>query len=224
MLTLITCTGGRPEAFALCERWMNRQTWRGEIQWIVVDDGPENTEVTMGQTVVRPQPRWRPGEITLARNLLAAIPLVRGEKALFIEDDDWYAPGYIERMSVALDAAPLAGEAPARYYNVATRQYKNCGNTGHASLCQTGLRAELLPSLQRICRRGGKFIDLALWREHREKYLFHAPYSVGIKGLPGRAGIGIGHRPKPGWAHDPGLAVLRSWIGGDAAAYEKFHA
>jgi len=33
-ITVITPTGDRPEAFALCERWMSQQTYTGQIQWI----------------------------------------------------------------------------------------------------------------------------------------------------------------------------------------------
>ena len=108
-LTLITPTGGRPEAFALCERWMGRQTYRGDVQWIVVDDCEEATVVTMGQTVIRPQPWWKLGAPTTQyANVRAALELVKHDKIVHIEDDDWYGPTYLETTYHRLDAAASA--------------------------------------------------------------------------------------------------------------------
>lgn len=221
-VTLITATGGRPEAFALCERWMAKQSYGGELQWIVVDDGPEPTPVNLGQTVVRPAPLWSPGQITLARNLLAALPHVRGEKVLFIEDDEYYGPRYLANMDAALDMAPIAGQVPARYYNLPSRKYRDCGNYAHASLCQTGIRASYLQAVRWVCERNTKFIDIELFRHADSVYLDRFRDDVvGMKGLPGRGGIGMGHKPKGGsWSADPDLAVLNDWLGADAAAYE----
>ena len=40
MLTLLTATGARPEAWAICEQLMARQTYAGPVRWVIVDDGP----------------------------------------------------------------------------------------------------------------------------------------------------------------------------------------
>ncbi len=221
-VTLITATGGRPEAFALLERFISRQTFSGDVQWLVVDDVDPATECTMGQTVIRPQPKWKPGEITLARNLMAALALAKHDKILFIEDDERYGPDYLQAMYDRLNLRPLAGEIPARYYNVATRQYRVIPNTSHASLCQTGIRRELMPAFLKICEAGGKFLDLPLWRGY-SGWVSIGENVVSIKGMPGRHGVGVGHRPQGGnWKADPNLAVLRSWIGADASLYEQF--
>src|SRR5687767_12331328 len=97
-VSLLTATRGRPEAFRLCERWAERQTFAGHIQWIVVDDGQRPTMCTMGQQYVRREPSLSRG-CTLADNLLAAIPLIESDKIVFIEDDDWYAADYVEIVS-----------------------------------------------------------------------------------------------------------------------------
>ncbi len=39
-LTLVTCTRDRPEAFALTELWISRQTIKPH-EWLVFDDGNE---------------------------------------------------------------------------------------------------------------------------------------------------------------------------------------
>ena len=232
-VTVITSTGGRPEAFALCRKWMERQTWTGPLQWIVVDDCvPATTEPEAIPsrpdwivTWIRPEPFWQPGQNTLARNLLAAIPEVTHDRVLFMEDDDWYAPEYVASMVERLDGAEIAGEVPARYHNVARRMFWSLGNGAHASLAQTAISASALPALAGICRdRGSAFIDVTLWQAIPEpRRRVRSSFSVGIKGMPGRPGIGSGHRPTgSGWRADPDLSVLRSWIGDDAKFYEEF--
>ncbi len=230
-VTLITCTGGRPEAFALCERWMARNLIRtfdgrlpdgGPVQWIVVDDFLEPTQTTMGQEVLRPEPFWS-GQSTLCRNLQAAIPRVMGDKVFFIEDDDFYAPGYLMRMASRLDTFSIVGQHTARYYNLAYRRYRQVGGGGWASLCQTAVRKSLLDSLAQICALGIKAIDVELWhRNMAGGCLFDAKEVVGIKGMPGRPGIGVGHRPPSHWSVDQDRSVLDSWIGADAAAYAPY--
>jgi glycosyltransferase involved in cell wall biosynthesis len=222
-VTLITCTGGRSLAFRFCEKWIRRQTYRGEVQWIVVDDCEPETMLDMGQEQIRPTPFWRPGKVTLSRNLAAALPHVRHEKILFIEDDDWYGPEYVAHMVEALDQAPLAGQTPSRYYNVAARKWRLYEGGRHASLCQTGIRTNLLPDLHAALRTGA--IDMHLWaRAGTLGLLWQAMDVVGIKGMPGRKGIGVGHRPSEKWHDDLDLQQLTAWIGAqDAGLYAPFH-
>lgn len=229
-LTILTPTGGRPEAFSLLEKLVARQTYVGELQWLIADDCDPPTPCTLGQTIVRPTPLWSPGDNTQCRNLMALLPLVRHPKILILEDDDYIAPRYLERMSQYLDSAPLVGEVNAHYYNVATRTYRVIHNLRHASLCQTALRVEVLPALASICQRGVPWIDLELWRSWRGDCELVPPPSsdgiplcVGIKGMPGRAGIGIGHQDRfPGTSDQDG-SVLRGWIGQDADLYAGYY-
>ena len=63
MLTLLTATGARPQAWAILEQLMLRQTYTGPVHWIIVDDGEEAQPITFERenwrlTLVRPQPRW----------------------------------------------------------------------------------------------------------------------------------------------------------------------
>jgi len=225
-LTLLTPTGGRPEAFALSERWFSRQTFRGEVQWLVADDADPPTAMACGQTVVRPEPAWRAGENTQHRNLLALLPLVRFDRIVHWEDDDWYGPGYLEKMARALEGAELVGEAPTRYYNVRFRHWREWGNTKHAALFQTAMRAELLPLLTRICA-ARQWVDLTLWPSAPARGLLLAPGdSVGIKGMPGRPGQvkSHGRRRILADAPDPALEKLQMWIGSDVEHYRRFTA
>lgn len=212
-LSLITCTGGRPEAFALLEGWIADQNFHGAVQWIVVDDVEPATPTHLCQTVIRPKPFWKPGtENTLARNLLAGLEAVKAERVLFIEDDEAYLPGYLANMDAMLDEAAVCGQMNSRYYHVGSRRYRTLENRQHASLCQTGIRADVIPRLQQICREGSLGIDLRLW--HAPGSLSHESDVVSMKGLPGRPGIGIGHRPAgSSWRVDVDGIVLREWLG-----------
>lgn len=227
-VTLITPTGGRPQAFELCKRYVARQKFSGKLQWIVVDDGwpatiaPKSSD-NCDVSVIRITPSAL-GEITLKRNLLAAMPEVRGGKVLMIEDDDWYAEDYVAQMSLALDTVKAAGCWKSYYYHVPLRQYRVLTHPGRSSLCHTGFRAELLPQLESVCETTrGSFVDVPFWETINavDRYLSPNPMCVGIKGMPGRAGIGIGHRPEngQGWIADGGMSVLRSLIGEDLVYY-----
>ncbi len=201
---------------------MARQTYSGEVQWLVADDGPVETPCAMGQTVIRPEPKWQPGQSTQWRNILALLRFIRFDRILHIEDDDWYGPAYIETMARRLEEAHLVGEIPSRYYNVRDRRYFVHGNDTHASLCQTAMRPEALPLLKRICEQR-QWVDMALWPSAGNKKLFAGSNNVGIKGMPGRPGQVRTHRVTTRMAPDPNLEVLCSWIGEDAEAYRGFH-
>jgi hypothetical protein len=220
-VTLITPTGGRPDAFRLCERWMARQTYTGPLQWVVVDDADPVTSATMGQDVLRPEPKWN-GSHTLARNIRAGLGAAKYDAVIVIEDDDWYSPEYVRTTVDRLETLPamrLCGECPSRYYNVATRCYRLPGNMNHASLCQTAFRLELVPRVLGFMT-SDPWVDLMLWS--KIPGTLHEGYNVvGIKGLPGRTGVGIGHHP--GGTPDPELTVLRSWVGeNDAWEYAQW--
>jgi len=225
MLTLLTATGARPAAWALCERWMARQDYAGPVRWIIVDDGPEPQPVTFRRegwqlVLVRPSPHWAPGQNTQARNLLKGLAAVDpADNLVIIEDDDWYAPDWLTTVAAELQHAELVGEQRARYYNVQQRRGRQLVNTGHASLCSTAMRGSALQDFADACRSRPKFIDLELWRRPRDRRLFGGHRVVGIKGLPGRGGIGMGHDAGFKGEPDPTGALLRDWIGEDSEVY-----
>jgi hypothetical protein len=229
MLTLLTATGCRPDAWALCEQWMARQTYAGPVRWVIVDDGIVEQPITFARDgwaceVLRPVPRWRLGENTQARNLREGLEVIGADaRVVIIEDDDWYAPDWLEHVSQALEASQLVGEARARYYNVRTSLYREHGNEQHASLCATAVRDEALAALRFVTETAAKFIDLVLWKQGiKEQALFTGHRVVGMKGLPGRYGIGYGHTASMRGMFDPTGVRLRQWIGDDADAYAQW--
>jgi hypothetical protein len=232
-VTLITCTGMRAESIRRCTKYVHRfygLTYQ-PVQWIVVDDGDVQTHVpymgdnaTVEEKLIRPAHRWSAGQNTLALNLLAAIPHVKWDKVLFIEDDDQYAPGYMTAQVERMASADLVGETPSRYYHVPSRKYRIMPVSFHASLSQTAMRATMLPVLKSVCESSPEFIDVRLWNNSGIQRRLSVPDRnvVGMKGLPGREGIGIGHRPEMfgiGWRTDPGLETIKNWLGSDINLY-----
>ncbi len=229
-LTLITPTGGRHEAFSICEHWIDRQTYSKVFQWIVVDDYTPRTACTLGQTVIHPDHQWRPGRKTLAKNLLAALPHVKNEFVLIIEDDDWYSPEYLSVMNARLEDAFIVGESHSVYYHVGARKYNLNGNVTHSSLCQTGFHASLLPMLAQICQTTNGFIDVALFDQafsqlFEPRLYMRSGLHLGIKGLPGRPGIGMGHDLDTvrSWKSDLSFRYLHSVVGTDVEMYKQYY-
>lgn len=220
MITVITPTADRPAAWPLAERWMAGQTLQPD-QWIVADDGIEPAPLTMGQMHVR-RPRKETGGASLAMNLLAAIPHVTGNIVLICEDDDYYRPGHIAVCVERLRKHRAAGCTWLNYYNLRLRSWKRIRNSC-AALCNTAMRAECLPVLEQSAKdamaQGIYHIDRLFWRKAGTAGLHERETVIGIKGLDGMPGIGIGHKPGPGWRRDPAGNKLREWLGEDAAAY-----
>jgi hypothetical protein len=224
-LTLLTATGARPAAWAICVRLMMAQDYyAGPVRWVIVDDGPVPQPITFARAdwsveVIRPRPYWRPGQNTQARNLAAGLAVIPGHaRVVVIEDDDWYSPEYLSVASWWLETHQLVGESHARYYHVGRRVWRDCGNDQHASLCSTAVRGDALKLLREIVAQHPKFIDLELWRQFAgPKRLHNTAHCVGIKGLPGRGGIGAGHRMHG--TPDPAGRTLRSWIGEASSLY-----
>lgn len=226
MLTLLTPTGCRPKAWAICEALMRRQDYKGQVKWIVVDDGQTPQPMTFTREgwlmmVVRPEPFWNHGDNTQARNLLAGLEFVDSkDKLVIIEDDDCYAPGYLTWIDALLDGADLVGESFARYYNIKTKMARPLSNGLHASLCSTGMKGKAIDALRQELKPGVQFVDINLWRNFKgHKCLQRGNRVVGIKGLPGRNGIGMGHRQDMIGQLDKTGSILRQWTGTNADLY-----
>ena len=222
MLTLLTATGCRPEAWAICQQLMQRQTYQGPVRWIIVDDGETPQQITFNREgwsieLICPIPHWQPGQNTQARNLMEGLKYVRADERLVCwEDDDWYSPDYLADVDKWLGRADLVGEPMARYFNVQSGVGKQLNNKNHCSLCSTAVKGSGIEALKQSVAKHKKFIDLELWRTFKgKKFLSNTRHVVGIKGLPGREGIGCGHK----MAGNATNGLLRQWIGDDAAIY-----
>ena len=231
-VSVITPTRDRSEAFTLLERWMGHQT-RQPDQWVVVNDGVVPYEYEYDdyfpgvQEVINRVPKPEEGH-SLCGNVKEGLAAVKGDLILFMEDDDWYHPDYIQYMARAFLKSPVVGASPAAYYNVAYRRARQLRNTGHASLAGTGVADSLAWLVKQVADRGRPFIDMGLWRYAREHQglIFRNIHQdgrklhVGIKGMPGIKGIGNGHQPYGN--SDPKMEVLKNWIGEDYLAYKEY--
>lgn len=222
MMQIITPTGDRPLAWKLCQRYVERQTYEGPVEWHVVDDGIVPIEVNFSRKgytlhVHRLEPMAGNSQ---ARNLLYLIDQIdKRYPVVCFEDDDRYAADWLSICATHLERASLVGETRARYYNVAAQVGRQLNNTGHASLCATAMTGDHIERFRHICRTKVKYIDIDLWRGSRDSLLFTGHRVVGIKGMPGRGGIGMGHEKRFSGQRDPSGALLREWIGADADWY-----
>lgn len=196
-----------------------------DFKWVVLDDGPQaSPKPTRADVVIRPAWRWW-GDNTQHESMLELLRWSGDGPKLVVEDDDAYTPGYVASMRAMLaQGYGLVGEHTALYYHVGMRAYRDMSNRRHASLCSTGFQgAEAHALIKRLCRSRVRMVDHAMWREYGgAKRLQGTRMSVGIKGLPGRAGIGCGHKLRKG-TPDPHLTHLRAIIGDDAEVYRGYY-
>jgi|GEM_PF-374964 hypothetical protein len=217
MLKVITPTGGRPEALNLLNSYLERQTYQ-DFQWIVLDDCEPVSEIPSRCDVfIQSDWIWN-GENTQHRAMARLLDEVgKNDSVIVCEDDDWYAPEYIEKTANLLQKHDLVGQKKSLYYNIQNKTYRKFNHKDHACLCQTALKGKAVEKLREICRKSNKPIDITLWQSFKG-HLTAAMDVVGIKGLKGRGGIGIGHKmegKKDDWSY------LESIIGKDVTNYRK---
>lgn len=222
-ISVITPTADQQRGIALAEQYMARQTIQ-PYEWIVADDGLEPARLTMGQKHLVRQ-REHEGGRSLAMNVLAALEHVTGDVVVIWEHDDWYHPEHLEVCRIRLKYAGATGSVMQRYYNVHHRAYIVMRNIGSA-LCNTAFHVDLIDHMRKACRTafetGSIGVDRHFWDSLSadEKDIHTINTVVGIKGLPGRKGLGMGHRPPDHrWRRDPGGLTLAEWVGNDAENY-----
>lgn len=226
MIAAITATDGRPEAFGLLTRWMAAQDYRGDLIWVVAGSDHAGYDLAAADAMCESR-GWlfvsnssveSSHRDAMVQNLTWAIPVAAsGDRCpcVFLEDDDWYAPGYLTAYAEALRLHPLVGAPNARYYNVRTRRFRVLPNHDHASLAQTGVSREaVFHAYERVVLHSRALqLDRSIWSSWKgPKSLDRSlsPLHVSIKGLPGRKGYGIGHRDTFG-IPDEGLETFRAW-------------
>ena len=208
-ISLITATGSRKYAFSLCEKYISNQTFKHNIQWIVVDDGETPTQMNLNQEYIRSDIIWKEGSNTQAYNLLIGLEKVKNDILFFIEDDDWYSPNFIQSIIdflLKIKNTQIIGESNSLNYNILTNQYYLCEMNNMASLYKTCITKEVYPFFKKLLlfyhENNSKlinnqiFIDQMLWSDKNNtfnKYLIdNNNLAIGIKNMPGRKGV-CGH-------------------------------
>jgi hypothetical protein len=219
-ITLITCTGNRPKAFKLCEHYVGRQKTGLNIQWIVVNDGNADIESDLITDLIISKKKRKQGVNSLGSNMLLSLDKIQSDNVLFFEDDDWYSPQYVQYYYNKLQKHDLFGQGCAKYYNLKYKNYHVHKNMQHASLCQTGIKTELLLQNKNIFNSNDPFYDIELWRLDVDKYIeFKSDLCIGIKGL--HDGLGIGHKNNSTWQNDHNNVKLKEFIGNDYGLYAQ---
>jgi len=126
-LTLITPTRDRVITFGMLERFIRRQTYK-PFTWIIVDDGIDKVNPTMGQIHIQ-LPRVR--KISYLENLLVALDEVDLDNhVVVLEDDDWYGPECIEWMVNEAELYDVVFAHAQFMYHVRRRRWQQFGFKG----------------------------------------------------------------------------------------------
>lgn len=235
MIVLITPTGARPDQINLCYEYMMNQDYTGPVTWLVIDDCEPNTtnqfpsfpKENWRLIKLSPDYKWKPGDNTQGANIKFALDYVRQNLInlttgiFIIEDDDYYSPGYLTEMVQRLKGYDLAGELCTIYYSVKYRGWFRNMNRFHSSLFQIAFSPSAIDHL--YASLDNKYIDIYFCKAVQNKNLFIGnDIAIGIKGLPGRGGIGNGHGNLTSYKKDYDLEQLIKFIGKYAANYAKY--
>jgi|GEM_PF-3175416 hypothetical protein len=195
-VTVLTVTRDRPALFRLHERMLEQQTLQN-FQWIVVDDGQTPAAPARKCTLVQ-RPYEPSKRFTHRENLLAGLAEWRGGILVFMEDDDFYPPEYLEQtVRLARSCTGLFGWKNPFYY---WPREKHREINSRTDLCITAFSGchyrhrERLIDIIRSCR--SNFVDVDLWRQMSDRTMRDypgAPVPVGIKGISGN-GFSREHR------------------------------
>lgn len=77
------------------------QTFNGALELLILDDSPEPNEFLANVEYRNAGVRYvhQPGDrMSIGAKLNALMELARGDVLMRFDDDDYYAPGYVERM------------------------------------------------------------------------------------------------------------------------------
>ena len=243
-ITALTCTGDRQLCLDLLTQWVDHQTLQPD-QWLVIDDGQNAYSPNYDCEYYYRRPQEDDPKHTMVINIQYALPMIKGDVIFFFEDDEYYAPDYIKTMVEYIRDYEMIGICKSKYYYLPSRRYFIHDNYDHASLAQTAIKKSLLSEIEKL-PVDNQFIDLDLWGMKRigttvirnknikvnaelpkglavndgkgflfddaDRYLY-----VGMKGMPGRVGIGSGHRGVGRF--DVNEKILRQWIPKDFETY-----
>lgn len=232
-ITIVTPTGHRPAVIQLLKKYIEAQTYKDEITWVIVNDGvPDDVPFNEVQGVelisIAATTTWHSGYNTQRLNWMDALKVIpKDTSAIFcMEDDDYYSPEYLETYVKLLDTFSLVGEGNNKYYYVPGKCFKEMNNYVHTSLSSLAFRSGMLSTFLEALHSGEVFFDTVLWdlvRKQRISSLLFTNHnlSIGIKGLPGRPGIGVGHTPEK-YESDPFFTKLDEWCKESANNYMEF--
>ena len=234
-LATLTCTGNRPLALALCDKYLNAQTRQPDYR-IMIDDGAHpsiTANVAKRYVYDRRFPLPTDPPHTLVLNMRKGLDLAEKlgvDILVMAEDDDVIFPPWLEYVEREIEkGANIVGEGHFYYYNVFHRKWLRWKNVKHAALCATAIHKNVFPLLREMLESTDPYIDIRLWAEARQrfKWSLRKPMNndcmvVGMKGVPGRPGQGQGHEQSwEGWSDDKDCKMLDLLLGKYAEPYKS---
>lgn len=102
-VSIVTPTYGRERFLALAHRTVAAQTY-SDFEWLVLDDSPAPSAYM--QSLSDPRIRYRhTGErMKVGRKRNELVAATTGDIVVHFDDDDYYAPTYVERMARRLES------------------------------------------------------------------------------------------------------------------------
>jgi glycosyltransferase involved in cell wall biosynthesis len=184
---VIPTRGDRKMFLDKCLEYMIKQTRQAD-HVIIVDFPPKDASIDL-------VPRYRDG-------FTKAFELYKCDIVICIEDDDWYAPNYIELMEGWFEKSgrpDVLGINHTIYYNIMENKYVILNHPGRASMMQMAVSPKILDI--EWCADDYAYLDWHLWVKEKalRKIAVYSPHvAIGIKHGIGLCGGG-GH--KQGWKH-----------------------
>jgi glycosyltransferase involved in cell wall biosynthesis len=102
LVSIITPTFGREEFLAQSLRCVQEQTYP-DIEWLVLDDSPEPSRLLDRHADSRIRYEHTTGRLTIGEKRNRLIAAARGEFIAHFDDDDYYAPRFLDTMVASLD-------------------------------------------------------------------------------------------------------------------------
>lgn len=206
---IIPDRGDRPLFLAQCKKMINNQTLQ-PTEVYIIDYKPISKEVDI-------TPRYRKGYEIACNDGMDVV--------LFMENDDFYSPIYIETMIkewLKVSKPDIFGIGYTYYYHLRLKKYRKFVHPRRASMMNTLLKCGLFVQYPSY---NDPYTDIALWKQFKS-YTFspETPISLGIKHGVGLNG-GHFHNDKLDRyeCNDFNFEFLKSVTGPEFEFYYNFH-
>ena len=217
-ITLVTASGDRWPSLRLVMKYMERQDYPGDIDWIIVDDSQEPYPIQkqVGKIAVMhiyrgPCPKHEEGHASLSKNLITAVSECQNNKdsemIAVIGDDDWYRKDYLSEMAKQMNGVKAAGHQWV-IYGYPPDGIKQLHNEDYAGLESTVFHPDLIHYMIAACietmKDTSRWADWRFWKKLRDDNIprnvhkWEPPHEyamVSLKGKSrkGRHGVGDSH-------------------------------
>lgn len=209
---LVPDRGDRPDFMKKCWEMIERQTVYGElaIRVHIADYAPESSDIDITQ-------RYKRGCNVLFKEDNCNV-------VIFMENDDWYAPNYIETILKEWAKAgrtEIFGIGQTVYYHIFTNQWVLLRHRRRASMMSSMVTSKILNI--RWPRDNNPYLDVELWDQLRGKTFIPPKHiCIGIKHGIGIVGGGAHNGDNQHYKNvDADGAWLRGIIGEDYKFYEQ---